>query len=86
MIRYKPTHQRIDLEKGWEIFVNLNPLQLPSGLIPEKTIKKIRGLCRKERSGYWWFQSLVDDQYSAKYLASPEMEDSVNHYPPQIKL
>jgi hypothetical protein len=52
-----------DFEETYDLFLRLNPHELPSGLIGEERLRGITRLNYRGRAMYWWYQSLVDSEY-----------------------
>lgn len=66
MLDYRPTHLGIDLEEGWKTFLDINPHEIPSGLLSKKALGRIKKLSRKSMRGFRFFQDMVDAQYTRK--------------------
>lgn len=60
VIAYKPTHEGFDLDKGFNVFISINPNRLPSYLLSQSQRGEIRKLRRKDAKAYSWFQDLQD--------------------------
>ena len=60
MIAFKPTHIGVDLEKGFDVFISINPNRLPSYFLSAIQREAIRRLNRREAKAYRWFQELQD--------------------------
>ena len=58
VIAYKPTHEGIDLDKGFNVFIAINPNRLPSYLLSQSQRGEIRKLSCKDAKAYRWFQDL----------------------------
>lgn len=50
-------------DEASKVFYEINPLEVPSSLLGEKRLKKIRALPRSMRKSYSWFQELADLNY-----------------------
>jgi hypothetical protein len=58
VIAYKPTHEGIDLDRGFNVFISIIPNRLPSYLLSESQRGRIQKLGRKDAKAFSWFQNL----------------------------
>jgi hypothetical protein len=50
-------------------FYELNPMEVPSGLLSRSQLERISKFPKEQRKAYWWFQQLADQNYENQRLA-----------------
>ena len=63
--RYIPA----DIDKASARFYDLNPMEVPSGLLSRNLLERISKLPKEQQKAYWWFQQLADQNYENQRLA-----------------
>jgi hypothetical protein len=58
-----------DIDEASAHFYELNPMEVPSGLLSEGHLERISKLTKEQQKAYWWFQQLADQNYENQRLA-----------------
>ena len=58
-----------DIDEASEHFYELNPIEVPSGLLSRSQLERISKFPKEQRKAYWWFQQLADQNYENQRLA-----------------
>ena len=63
--RYIPA----DIDEASARFYDLNPMEVPSGLLSRNHLELISKLPKEQQKANWWFQQLADQNYENPRLA-----------------
>ena len=58
-----------DIDEASAHFYELNPIEVPSGLLSRSQLERISKFPKEQRKAYWWFQQLADQNYENQRLA-----------------
>ena len=58
-----------DIDEASAHFYELNPMEVPSGLLSRSQLERISKFPKEQRKAYWGFQQLADQNYENQRLA-----------------